>query len=59
MLPILMKLGHQNFVRVPSKNYVTPRGREGFDDFVIYCYGNFEGREGYFVRKFHNGKYIT
>jgi len=26
----------------PSKNYVTPRGEEGVDDFDTYRYVNFE-----------------
>ena len=31
----------------PSKNYLTPIGGEGVDDFVTYSYVNFEG-EGLF-----------
>ena len=30
----------------PSKNYVVVRRSEGVNDFVTYCYVNFEGEGG-------------
>ena len=45
-----------NNTQGPSKNYVTDRGGKGVDDFVTYCYDNFDGEGGYFMKLLRDGK---